>query len=95
MDLLGYENPPYHYIPQKTLNSDSFWIHALEHNYNMCLKSQKIFYLIIKVFAFGFVKSFSDHAISEYFPDKLKIILIWFILQLITIQKIFNIFLMS
>lgn len=72
MDLLGYENPPYHYIPQKTLNSDSFWIHALEYNYTYVSKIPENFLANNESLCFWICEKFSDHAILKYFPDKLK-----------------------
>lgn len=72
MDLLGYANPPYHYIPQKTLNSDSFWIHALEHDYTYIAKIPTQFLVDNESLSFWICEKFSEYSILQYFPEQLR-----------------------
>lgn len=71
-DLLGYDNPPYQYIPLKILTSHSFWMHALESNWSYVTKIPELFLKNNEILSFWICEKFSEQAILKYFPESLK-----------------------
>lgn len=72
IDLLSYEQKSFKYIPDKILKSESFWIQALEKNYTYISKIPHNILLENKQLSFWIFEKFYQHAVMEYFPEKLK-----------------------
>lgn len=71
-DLISYDNPPYHYINDKFLNSKSFWIRTIEKDYTYISKIPEKFLELNDDFCFWISEKFSDFPVLCYFPDSLK-----------------------
>lgn len=72
LDLLGYENPPCHYIPSHIMHSQSFWIHALELNHTYISNIPENLLISNQNLSFWICEKFSNHPVIEYFPTTLK-----------------------
>lgn len=72
LDLLCYDNPEYHYIPDVFLKSTSFFVHLSEIDYTHIKKIPETFLKNHKDFCFWLVEKYAQHPVLHYFPNSLK-----------------------